>query len=297
MDTRVLNFMSPPIPYFIGCGIQPYSVGERHINRYAIGTFDVIVVVKGKLHIGEEEQQWLLHENEGVILRPDLHHYGVKGCEEETEIMWVHFNTVGIWAEHSSMQEYMLLQQELKSKHTIYGIPASYINPITLPKHFRLSEKALSYVKELTCLQEEPRTIAAWSQQTIFQRFLQFMDCEQSLEQDLTSIQVAEKVQQFLNDNFKKPINNQLLRETFNFHPNYIARCMHKQFGVTPLEYLKQHRINGAKKLLLNTDYSIEKIAEEVGMELSTFSNAFKHKEGVSPREYRKKYAKYFYEK
>ncbi|QDH23246.1 helix-turn-helix domain-containing protein [Saccharibacillus brassicae] len=293
METAVLNFMSPPIPYFVGCGNQPYAAGERHIHRHAIGIFDIIVVATGSLHIGEEENRWRLGEHEGIILRPDLYHYGVEGCETPTEIMWIHFNTVGIWAEHQSMGEYLLRQQDMKSKHSIHGIYASYINPISLPKRFRLSDKGLSLMRELLRLQDEPRAIAAWAQQTVFQQLLQAMDCEQSLEQDLTSIRVAEKVQRFLHERFNQPINNGLLQETFNFHPNYIARCMRKQFGVTPLEYLMEHRLNIAKKMLLNTGYSIEKIAEEVGMELSTFSNAFRKRESVSPLNYRKKYAKH----
>lgn len=290
MDTSVLNFMSPPIPYFIGCGKLHYGVGERHINRYHAGIFDVVVIVKGKLYLGEEDKKWELGENEALIVRPDLYHYGYAECTEETELLWVHFQTVGVWAEHESIQEYLQKQSQLKDQHRVYGIPASLINPISVPKHTVLSQKALDYIKELVQLQDEPRSIAAWKQQTVFQQFLQYMDCQQSVKQDLTAVQVAEKVQKFIHRHYQQRITNAVLQQEMNFHPNYIAKCMRKHFGITPLEYLNQFRLEKSKKLLLNTGYSIEKIAEEVGMELSAFSNSFRSKEDVSPSHYRKKY-------
>jgi len=288
MDTTVINFMSPPIPYFIGCGIEHYEIGGKHIQRFNIGVFDFVVVVKGSLFIGEEEHKWVLRENEALILCPDRHHYGTAECTEETQIHWVHFHSAGVWAQHGSMQEY--LQNLLQLKDQYQDMPNNLINPISLPKHSRLSDKAINYVKELTLLQGEPRSIAAWRQQTIFQQLLQYLDLEQTLQQDLTAIQIAEKVERFIKENYRKPITNELLKQELNFHPNYLARCMRKHHGVTPMAYLSQHRIAQAKRLLLNTDYSIEKIAEEIGMELSTFSNAFKSQEGVSPSRYRKKY-------
>lgn len=292
VDTAIINFMAPPIPYFIGCGIENYSIGEKHIHRYNTGVFDIIVVVKGKLSIGEEHKQWEIGESEALILRPDLYHYGVSDCTADTIIHWIHFHTSAVWAEHESMQEY--LQNLLQLKDQYEAMPNHLINPISIPKHSCLTERALAYVKELIQLADEPKAIASWKQQTVFQQLLQYLDLEQSLQQDITAIKIAEHVAQFLKENYQLQLSNELLQQQFNFHPNYLARCMRKHYGVTPLEYLNKLRLDKAKKLLLNTDYSIETVAEQIGMELSTFSNSFKHKEGVSPSQYRKKYIKLY---
>lgn len=290
MESTVINYMAPPTPYFIGCGVERYAIGERHINRYNIGLFDLVTVLKGALYIGEDDNKWKLEQQEAVILRPDLYHYGYDACTEETLIFWVHFHTVGVWAEHLNMQEYMQNLHYLKEKHRIYGIPSSFINPISLPKKSRLSDKALRYLDEIAQLGNEPRSIAVWKQQTVFQHLLQHLDCGQTLQQDITAMKIGEKTVQFIRENYQKPITNPILQEELNYHPNYIAKCMRAFNGFTPLEYLAYVRLEKSKRLLLNTDYSIEKISEEVGMELSTFSNRFKSKEGVSPLHYRKKY-------
>jgi len=288
MATAVINFMAPPIPYFIGCGEQHYIIGEKHIHRYNTGVFDMIVVIKGKLLIGEEDKQWEVKENEALVLRPDLYHYGISGCTSETTIQWLHFNTSALWGEHESMQEYLHNLLSIKDQYT--AMPNEFISPISIPKYSTFSERACDYVRELIQLSNEAKSIASWKQQVVFQQLLQHLDLEQTVQQDITSIRIAESVSKFLKEHYQLPINNELLEKQFNFHSNYIARCMRKLYGITPLEYLTQYRLAQAKKMLLNTDYSIEVIAEQVGMELSTFSNRFKSKEGLSPSQYRKKY-------
>jgi transcriptional regulator GlxA family with amidase domain len=58
---------------------------------------------------------------------------------------------------------------------------------------------------------------------------------------------------------------------------------------MSPQEYLMQVRMKHACDLLKETDLPIKMIASSVGYENAlTFSKIFKHKEGVSPLDYRK---------
>lgn len=76
MNSPILSFITPPIPYFIDCGRAHYNAGDYHISRNCIGVFDLIIVKKGTLPIAENEVHWELKEGEFLILRPDAHHYG-----------------------------------------------------------------------------------------------------------------------------------------------------------------------------------------------------------------------------
>ncbi len=60
MDSAILHFISPPIPYFVDCGYAYYGVGDSHIERNCIQVFDLIVVRKGMLSIGENGCSWKL---------------------------------------------------------------------------------------------------------------------------------------------------------------------------------------------------------------------------------------------
>jgi mannose-6-phosphate isomerase class I len=97
MSSPILHFITPPIPYFIDCGRAFYHEGERHITRNNIGVFDLVVVTKGTLHLGEESSERTIETGESFILRSDASHYGTEPCKTDTEIIWLHFNTFGVW--------------------------------------------------------------------------------------------------------------------------------------------------------------------------------------------------------
>lgn len=71
--------------------------------------------------------------------------------------------------------------------------------------------------------------------------------------------------------------------------PEYLGTQFHKEVSITYGNYMKQYRIEKAKKLLLGTDLKIYKIAEQVGyQDPKYFSKLFKELEGKLPAEYRK---------
>ena len=61
-----------------------------------------------------------------------------------------------------------------------------------------------------------------------------------------------------------------------------------KLFGATVFAYLFDYRMGMARNYLLDTDKTIQEIAELVGYDYhSHFATAFRRKFGLSPREYR----------
>lgn len=90
--------------------------------------------------------------------------------------------------------------------------------------------------------------------------------------------------------NFSNPaLDMETLSGRFRYHPDYIRRCFKKDFGITPMEYLTDLKINQAKKLLRSVpQYSIGTIADQCGFpDPLYFSRCFRKAVGVSPREYR----------
>lgn len=72
-------------------------------------------------------------------------------------------------------------------------------------------------------------------------------------------------------------------------HPNYAMSLFQKTFGTTLIEYLTQHRISHAQRLLATTDQKVVEIAFGSGFSsISRFNDAFRRACGCSPRDYRK---------
>ena len=58
--------------------------------------------------------------------------------------------------------------------------------------------------------------------------------------------------------------------------------------GYNFTDYIKELRINYAKKLLKETDKAIKGIVEEIGYtDVASFTRTFRQKEGITPGKYR----------
>ena len=69
----------------------------------------------------------------------------------------------------------------------------------------------------------------------------------------------------------------------------WFIRSFKRYMGVTPMQYVTSIRINKAKELLKNTNYSIQEISGLVGYENPLyFSRIFRKQIGCSPSGYRK---------
>lgn len=69
------------------------------------------------------------------------------------------------------------------------------------------------------------------------------------------------------------------------------SRRFYKAVGVTPMDYLTSLRMRKARKYLLETDKTMEDIAESVGYQNGFyFSRIFKKKVGITPSEFRKRH-------
>lgn len=94
----------------------------------------------------------------------------------------------------------------------------------------------------------------------------------------------------YISEHYKETITIEELAEILHFSPQYFMRFFKKYTGMTCLDYINEYRLNTAAKLLLETNWTISEIAEEVGLgNVSYFNRLFKRKYEMTPREYRKK--------
>lgn len=119
---------------------------------------------------------------------------------------------------------------------------------------------------------------------------------EESWQDDNSSVSRSGKrnlsdVKYYLDTNYTKKITLDDLAEQFFINKFYLTRLFKEQFGFSINTYLMQLRITEAKKLLRFSDFSIEKISRECGLnDANYFSRMFKKVEGISPGEYRKRW-------
>lgn len=259
-----------PLPYCLGAGVTHYVPGEQHPARRGIGVYDLIVVKRGVLYLGEEQSIWEVKAGESVLLLPDAYHYPFRPCDTETTFYWLHFQ-IGQPAAGAGLTAPLQL-----SKYG--GIPDA-------GRVYQLFEAMLQ-------LAVEPRSSAFWREQELFLELLQLLDHSRAGKEETQTRRVAERVESFIKQHYREPLGSSQLSNELHFHYNYLTRCMKEVHGVTPSEYITLYRLDQAKRLLLTTEWSIARIAEHVGFQYPPyFSRCFVERFGMSPMKFRKQYA------
>lgn len=92
-----------------------------------------------------------------------------------------------------------------------------------------------------------------------------------------------------LAENFSDPaVTNDVLAEKCGISTVYFRRLFEEAYGVSPIRYLHRVRIEKAKLLLENDEFSVGQIAESVGYgSIYHFSKMFRAYTGTSPTAYR----------
>ena len=102
-------------------------------------------------------------------------------------------------------------------------------------------------------------------------------------------VDIVKAVNEYISTQFMKRITIDSLSDQFDIPTSTLKRCFKGVYGTTIHHYLKECRINAAKRLLQESDRSILEIANAVGYENgSKFTSAFKEATGVTPSAYRK---------
>lgn len=284
----MFQFIAPPMPHFIVCGEDTYPAGGRHADRSNIGVFDLIVVTRGALYLEEAGKAYSVSEGCYLILRPDRSHRTFLPCDEDTHFYWLHFQTLGRFNPTNEAGPFAQSQSVSEEAHAQIETFSFYI-----PQFGRLHVlgEASDKLMLLLSLGREQSAAARWKQQTVFQDLMLLLQEEGGKSGKHPQFLVAERAAAFLRQHYKEPVRYKQLSEWLHFHENYIAICMKKTFGCTPLEYLVRYRVEQAKQLLIHTDDPIGSIAEETGFgSFPYFVRCFKRHAGHNPKSFRLQY-------
>jgi AraC-like DNA-binding protein len=101
----------------------------------------------------------------------------------------------------------------------------------------------------------------------------------------------AEQMAAFIAQHYAEPISIDKIGREVGLHPNYAMNVFQRAFGTTLGEYVTQHRLSHAQRLLVTTEDLILNIALNSGFgSLSRFNEAFRQAFGCTPRDYRKEH-------
>lgn len=100
---------------------------------------------------------------------------------------------------------------------------------------------------------------------------------------------VIKEVIRFIEDKYKDDsLGISTIANYFNLNPDYLSRMFKGHTGESMLHFINKLRVHMAKKLLKETDMSLNEIMIETGFTNSSyFFRIFKKHEGITPNQYR----------
>ena len=98
-------------------------------------------------------------------------------------------------------------------------------------------------------------------------------------------------LERYIKDNLDREITLTELADKVGFNKTYFVKRFKILWGMPPMQFVNNQRLEIARRMLTTTDMSVSEIAEATGFRtLHYFSRAFKRNTGISPTEYYKKY-------
>ena len=99
-----------------------------------------------------------------------------------------------------------------------------------------------------------------------------------------------ERIAEYIGNHYRKALTVAEIAAAVGLHSNYAATAFRKGSGLSLWEYVTRLRISHAQRLLLTTDWTVERIALDCGFASpARFFAAFKRLCGVTPRQYRRR--------
>ncbi|WP_165972335.1 AraC family transcriptional regulator [Paenibacillus piri] len=144
-------------------------------------------------------------------------------------------------------------------------------------------EKPLfDYLDQL--LQNSGHDVEVW----IYDTVIEPMITETLARNETRHRNITKTLIQFIHEEYDTDLTLEACASRLHFNPNYLGQIFRKESGSGFNDYLSQYRLIISKKMLAETDYQVQEIAENLRFSNSqNFIRYFKKMEGITPRQYR----------
>ena len=239
-----------------------YSYGPSIRHHYI---FHYLLTGQGRLRLGDQE--YTVHAHEGFIIPPNTLSYYVADSDNPWDYIWIHLDG-------SKIPE-LFQDIGLNDRNPVF-IPSVYPNPLdSIMQEFLLNQN-----RELYCIGKAYE---------LFDCLTQYSVHRQEAQADL-KLSYIRKIIDLIYIKYSEPLHMDDIAHICGLNRSYMTKLFKRATGHTPSEYLHSYRMKQARKLLKNSDLSVQAIAYSVGYsDTFTFSKAFKRATGYAPLNYRQK--------
>ncbi|WP_333792168.1 AraC family transcriptional regulator [Muricomes intestini] len=200
-------------------------------------------------------------------------------------------------AEHTEISDY-----ETPLEYFVIGISGFEIVHDSKPEipYFKFNDNKREYTYYFYLSYEEftyPRLNSVRILNNLVQTLFLIIEREQKItitagrERKIDDDPAIQVIRHYIDINFKDELSLDKLATYFHMNKYHLSHRFKKSFGISPMKYWSNVKIENVKQLLALSNYSIIEIASLTGFSSQSYlSQTFKKETGMTPAEYRKNY-------
>lgn len=247
-------------------GLFTSETAWQHSTR-SIDTFELILVTQGTVYLQENGKEFELNVGEYLLLYPDRIHGGTRVSEMPVEFFWLHF------AEDISNGTVMPHPDGLPQAGTLTNIG-----------------EAVQLVRRLLHYGESPHYPTACCDCAL--AVLLWELARQTSAAPVTNA-LAEHVHEYIRSHDDRLLTVADVEAYFGYNADYLSRVMKTYRGVSLQQDIIAERLDRAKLLLQTSNYTVERVARELGYEdPNLFVKFFRYHARTTPTAYRNTYTR-----
>ena len=249
------NLTAPVGMLWFGEFISPER-GWRHLTRQLF-EYEMMIVTEGELYIADEDSEYHVKAGEYLIMSPTRYQHGTRVCR--CRFYWMHFRCP--------------------------ALPAS----LSLPPQGKVyDEENIQSLSKLLLASEAEDARGVRSVYLATQILIELARGQSAAEKVPPLSKLCENVKNYITyHRFSQICVSEIARE-LGYHEKYLSAVFHRQEGVTLKAYIDGRRLEEAKRLLLETDYTVTQIANYLNFPSPhNFARFFKTHTGMTAGEYR----------
>ena len=229
----------------------------KHLTRHLL-EYELFLVTEGVLYIADDRREYTVKAGEYLIMSPTPRQRGTRVCK--CRFYWLHFHCP--------------------------SLPAQ----VSLPDHGAIPNlnAAVDTAKQL--IVQEGKDHRGLLSHYLASALLLLLAQEKRGE-DLpvsANVNLCNKIKEYVTWHRFSDLRIGAIAQEFGYHEKYLSAVFSQTEGVTLKKYIKQQRLKEAKRLLLESDYTVTEVAYYLNFASPhNFSRFFKLGTGKTPLEWR----------
>lgn len=256
---------------------------------------EILYCFRGSATIKIYGEEHLIAEGDLVVIPPDTPHFFWVDESRDSELYWLHcdfeyredsnwiykyYNTPELYARLFSSK--LLEREHVRPK-------ALFFDGKPLPLRVSFADTSEVYILFHTLYNLYNRRDEQFpiESKILMLRMLKEIFAAQGYfnpTANSNNERISRMIKNYIKTNYFRKLNVKEICACTHLNPEYAGKVFRKMNGVSVIDFLNRHRIDVAKKLLLDTDLSIADVSDMVGFQNETyFSKVTKKVTGMTP--------------